>query len=125
MNALGRYKYNGGQVWNSSNNAWEFAAADAGDTNASASVGSYLPNNWGLYDMHGNVQELCLDRYTNHLGSASVTDPVGPEAIPNYWTLRGGGWEHMPSGCRSAGRGSLPGNYSNSRCGFRIAYPMP
>ena len=43
-------------------------------------VGSYPPNAWGLYDMHGNVYEWCLDWWKEDLGSSAVTDPKGPNS---------------------------------------------
>ena len=52
-------------------------------------VGSYLPNAWELYDMHGSVEERCLDWYGDLLGE--VTDPVGPSSGP-IRVLRGGAW---------------------------------
>ena len=56
-----------------------------------AIVGSYLPNAWGLYDMHGNVYEWCLDWFKRDLGADSVTDPVGA-STDSYRAMRGGAW---------------------------------
>lgn len=50
-------------------------------------VGQYLPNAWGLYDMHGNVMEWCLDWFKQNLGTRAVTDPVGPTKLNGAYTL--------------------------------------
>jgi len=64
-------------------------------------VGSYLPNAWGLYDMHGNVQEWCLDKYGSY-GTTTVTNPRG--ASSGYWTRRGGRCVADQNFCRSSSR---------------------
>ena len=65
-------------------------------------VGSYLPNAWGLYDMHGNVWEICLDRFGN-LGTDVVVDPKGAKTGENR-AFRGGAWYTPAWRCRSAYR---------------------
>jgi formylglycine-generating enzyme required for sulfatase activity len=71
-----------------------------GYRNGHMEVGSYLPNAWGLYDMHGNVQEWCLDWYIKP-DSTSAGDPVGP-TTGTYRILRGGCFWHEAENCRSA-----------------------
>ncbi len=85
-------------------------------------VGSYLPNAWGLYDMHGNVYEWCLDWYNSSYGTAAVTDPKGP-ASGSYRVKRGGYWEHYKpyaEYCRSASRDYDPPTTIGGD-GFRVA----
>jgi formylglycine-generating enzyme required for sulfatase activity len=81
-------------------------------------VGRYKPNAWGLYDMHGNVAEWCLDRYGEYPRQA-VTDPQGPERGKQR-LARGGSWYHLPASCRCASRIYLPEDHRSAYVGFRI-----
>ena len=65
-------------------------------------VGSYKPNAFGLYDMHGNVFELCEDRCANY-PTGPVTDPIGP-ASGRDCVFRGGAYNCTVLGVRSSGR---------------------
>ncbi len=87
-----------------------------------AKVGSYLPNAWGLYDMHGNVYEWCLDRYKSDLGSSAVMDPKGPNTGPPR-VFRGGSWFYDAQICRSASRDGSNPSYNIYDLGFRVVLP--
>lgn len=91
--------------------------ADYADNNyqSTRSVGQRRPNALGLYDMHGNVWEWCLNKYANYPGDES------PEAEYHQWpTIRGGNWHVAASECRSANRCRLPGASVGNMLGFRI-----
>ena len=81
--------------------------------------GQYLVNNWGIFDMHGNLAELCLDYYADYSGSAAVTDPKGP-STGTLRVKRGGSWQDIASECRSARRVGVDSNFHNQGTGFRV-----
>ena len=114
LNLLGRYKFDGGYIGGTA-----APAAGCAPTNGTAVVGSYLPNAWGLYDMHGNVWEWCLDWYVADLTAASVTDPKGA-ASGSFRVVRGGGWRDTASLCRSACRSSNTPSSRYLAYGFRL-----
>ena len=86
-------------------------------------VGRYLPNAWGLYDMHGNVWEWCLDWRVSNLGTDSVTDPIGPTS-GTYRVLRGGGWSVDAWQCRSARRNGKEPGLTTTETGFRVTFTV-
>ncbi|MBP5671766.1 MAG: formylglycine-generating enzyme family protein [Victivallales bacterium] len=85
-------------------------------------VGCYLPNVWGLYDMHGNVWEWCLDRWgTSTQSTFPVEDPTGPNE--GGTVARGGSWRSLPyiTQLRSASRIRSTFESVADDIGFRIA----
>jgi formylglycine-generating enzyme len=81
-------------------------------------VGSFPPNAWGLFDIHGNVWEWCSDLYGDYSTSAQ-TNPKGP-STGSHRVFRGGSWGSNASNCRGASRFSSFPYYRNFNIGFRI-----
>lgn len=76
-------------------------------------VGSYPPNAFGLYDMHGNVSE-----WTQDLWRASYETKA--EVDETRRVVRGGGWDYLPRLLRSSWRDSLPPDTRRDDLGFRL-----
>jgi formylglycine-generating enzyme required for sulfatase activity/tRNA A-37 threonylcarbamoyl transferase component Bud32 len=84
-------------------------------------VGSYPPNAWGLYDVHGNVWQWCRDWYGPYAG-LPATDPERTDPGPaNLRVLRGGSWATNPWNCRAATRSGCAPSFSDYSAGFRVA----
>lgn len=85
-------------------------------------VGSFPPNAFGLYDMHGNVWEWCADDWhSNYEGAPTDGSAWLIGNGTKNKTLRGGSWNVSPGICRSAIRLNLTPGYANNRLGFRVA----
>lgn len=98
---------NGNYMWYSGNSS-----------SKSHEVGTKSPNPWGLYDMHGNVWEWCLDWYNSSLTSG-VTDPKGSSS-GSFRVRRGGSWNSNASGCASSHRDYNSPSIGYDAFGFRL-----
>ena len=123
---------------------WEYAARGGllgsryplgnGTTKA---VGSYPASGYGLYDMAGNVWELCLDQYDpGYYSKSPVANPLSGhesikavtnnyEGISRHRVLRGGGWYLNASTLRVANRCDGHPHNGHNGCGFRCVSDLP
>ena len=92
-------------------------------TEQPAAVKQYPPNAWGLYDMHGNVWEWCLDLYHRY-DRVSVVDPCETEAGQDR-VRRGGSWFGPGYSVRSANRAYGHPMSRLQNTGFRLVMVMP
>jgi formylglycine-generating enzyme required for sulfatase activity len=104
---VGRYYSNGGRGYK----------RDGTTLIMTAPVGSYKPNACGLYDMHGNVSEWCLDWRRLH----NVVEPKWKgSVVEQYSVLRGGGWDNVAWHCLSTSRVISKPFQRNYNAGFRV-----
>jgi formylglycine-generating enzyme required for sulfatase activity len=92
---------------------------DTGGSPYTSPVNYFAPNGYGLYDMAGNVWQWCWDWYGTYAGGS---DPRGPTSGSDR-VIRGGDWDYVAFGCRSAGCGSNGPYNGNYNVGFRSVLP--
>ena len=129
-NLPGRYKYNGGNVENSATPPVLTAPSyDCTPEYGPAIVGTYDKNDLGLYDMHGNAFELCLDWLSDDITALNGVvniDPANPMntlagVAGNTRVRRGGSYHASRSDCRSGFRlGADPASVAGEMWGFRL-----
>jgi formylglycine-generating enzyme required for sulfatase activity len=109
-------KYDGNESWNDSPRG-EYRQQ-------TTAVASFPANAWGLFDMHGNVEEWCEDWLREYDGRDQI-DPVQlEEGADPCRVVRGGSWYYSPDYCRSASRNGYGPGYRRMDVGFRVCFNM-
>ncbi|WP_309400746.1 SUMF1/EgtB/PvdO family nonheme iron enzyme [Cerasicoccus maritimus] len=99
---------------------FESGAVITEDHYGAKEVGTYEPNAWGLFDVHGNVREWCVDGYNSRLPGDTATDWVRKEQTTRR-PVRGGGWEDFAIRSRAASRSEgATETFRNGSTGFRL-----
>ena len=95
------------------------------DNKQTSPVGSFEPNAFGLYDMHGNVCEWVEDFWhDNYEGAPSDSSAWTSGGDGDLRVVRGGAWSYYPRNLRSAYRAGLSPSYRNSVIGFRLVQDL-
>ena len=112
-NSSNGYKYSGSNYID--NVAWH----NGNSGSRTHDVGTKSPNELGIHDMSGNVDELCNDEYGYYSGKY-VSDPSGPLTGSQLRTIRGGTWDYAAKSCRVSSRSISVYNYRSYNQGLRL-----
>ena len=99
----------------------QFSEGKFGSAGKTVEVGKFLPNSWGLYDMHGNVLEWVEDDWHENYQGPPNAGAVQPDLATPQRILRGGSWRNVPDNLRSANRSAAKPEYRSIGIGFRVA----
>jgi formylglycine-generating enzyme required for sulfatase activity len=118
----GRTRINASKLWDADPNSYFQKLLDNGC--GTHPVATKKPNDWGLYDMQGNIAQWVADWFsdTYYRDPAAQTDPTGPaESTNGCHVMRGGSWGSDPRNCRVAFRDWNTPDDQTPSCGFRVA----
>ena len=100
---------------------WRNESCSDGIDVGTAEVGNYQPNDFGLYDMHGNVWEWVQDCWNDSYAGAPSDGSAWISGDCSRRVIRGGSWLGTPAFLRSAGRGWFSRSLRFDSRGFRLA----
>jgi formylglycine-generating enzyme required for sulfatase activity len=113
-------KYSWGNSINCSQARYGYYTDECGKQKSPDPVGSYTPNDFGLFDMHGNVWEWVQDCYHDSYDGAPTTNKAWESGECAKRVLRGGSWDNIPYFLRSAFRLRNSASFRYSSFGFRL-----
>ena len=87
-------------------------------------VGSFVPNAFGLHDIHGNAREWVQDCWNDSYRGAPDNGRAWETGDCSYRAARGGSWYDSPGTLRSANRIRLATGYRYHELGFRVAWTL-
>ena len=116
--------YSQGYMYSGSDDKDEVAWHRNNSDHTTHPVAELLPNELGLYDMSGNVKELCLDGFSDLHSSIPLTNPIVP-CTDNTHVARGGSWLEYYYNCAVTYRGSSDSTVALYRQGLRLAMGEP